>query len=175
MSLTAIVPGSRRVGCFRVPPVDSKIGITTSNHEPVNGIRGHEPTDFTTEFAQRCHPASQDVLGALRQRSHLGSRKSPTKKVLPTEQGLRRECASEQRGVGNHTQGRNRLDFVASPDTPWRPVTPHSPSFLFLARARQVGSGQHGSAQFLSHDNCVAVKVSTCQVERTQVTSHYPR
>jgi hypothetical protein len=26
-----------------------------------------------------------------------------------------------------------------SRDTPWRPVTPHSPSFLFLARARQVG------------------------------------
>jgi hypothetical protein len=51
----------------------------------VNGIRGHEPTDFTPEFAQRCHPDSQDVLGALRQRSHLGSRKSPTKKVPTTE------------------------------------------------------------------------------------------
>ena len=60
-----------------------------------------------------------------------------------------------------------------SRDTPWRRVTPHSPSFLFLARARQVGSGQRGSTQFLSHDNSVTVKVSTCQVERTQVTSHY--
>ena len=44
-----------------------------------------------------------------------------------------------------------------SRDTPRRPVTPHSPGFLFLARARQVSSGQRGSAQFLFHDSCVTV------------------
>ena len=55
MSLTAIMPGSRRVGCFRVPPVDGKIGISTSNHEPVDRIRGNESTDFTSKFLQSCH------------------------------------------------------------------------------------------------------------------------
>ena len=55
MSLTAIMPGSRRVGSFRVPPVDSKIGISTPNHEPVDGVGGNESTDFTSEFLERCH------------------------------------------------------------------------------------------------------------------------
>jgi hypothetical protein len=49
------MPGSRRVGRFSVLPMDGKIRISTSNHEPVDGIRGHESTDFTPEFPQRCH------------------------------------------------------------------------------------------------------------------------
>jgi len=40
------------LGCFRVPPVDGKIGISTSNHEPVEGVGGNESTDFTSKFLQ---------------------------------------------------------------------------------------------------------------------------
>ena len=61
-----------------------------------------------------------------------------------------------------------------SRDTPRRPVTPHSPGVLFLARARQVSSGQRGSAQPFSRQLRDCHKVSTCQVKRTQVTSHHP-
>src|SRR5439155_27031750 len=50
MSLSAIMPGPRGVGRFRVPPIDGKIGISTSNHEPVDGAGGYESTDFTSEF-----------------------------------------------------------------------------------------------------------------------------
>jgi hypothetical protein len=55
MSFTAVVPGSGRIGGFRIPPVDSKIGVSTSNHEPAGGIRSHESTNLTSEFLQRCH------------------------------------------------------------------------------------------------------------------------
>jgi hypothetical protein len=55
MSLSAIMAGPRGVGRFRVPPIDGKIGISTSNHEPVDRIRGNESTDFTSKFLQRCH------------------------------------------------------------------------------------------------------------------------
>src|SRR5450759_143587 len=44
------MPGSGRVGGFKIPPVNGKFGISTSNHEPVDGISGHESTDFTPEF-----------------------------------------------------------------------------------------------------------------------------
>jgi hypothetical protein len=33
-------------------------GSRTSNHEPVDGMSGHESTDFTSEFLQRCHALS---------------------------------------------------------------------------------------------------------------------
>jgi hypothetical protein len=49
------MPGTRRVGRFKIPPVDSKIGVTTSNHEPVDGVGGNESTDFTSEFLERRH------------------------------------------------------------------------------------------------------------------------
>src|SRR5258706_9562208 len=55
---TAVMPGSGRVGGFRIPPVHGKLGISTANHEPVVGIGGHESTDFTSEFLQRCHVLS---------------------------------------------------------------------------------------------------------------------
>ena len=58
MSFTAVMPGSGSVGSFRIPPVHGKIGISTSNHEPMDGIGGHQSTDFTPEFLQRCHALS---------------------------------------------------------------------------------------------------------------------
>ena len=39
-------------------PVNGKFGISTSNHEPVDGISGHESTDFTPEFLPCCHALS---------------------------------------------------------------------------------------------------------------------
>lgn len=32
-----------------------KFGLPTSDHEPVDGIRGDEPTNFTSEFLYGCH------------------------------------------------------------------------------------------------------------------------
>jgi hypothetical protein len=58
MSFTAAMPGSGRVGGFRIPTVHGKIGISTSDHEPMDGIGGNESTDFTSEFLQRCHALS---------------------------------------------------------------------------------------------------------------------
>jgi hypothetical protein len=58
MSFTAVMPGSGRVRGFRIPTVHGEIGISTSNHEPVDRIGGHESTDFTSEFLQRCHALS---------------------------------------------------------------------------------------------------------------------
>jgi hypothetical protein len=50
MSFAAVMPGSGSVGSFRIPTVHGKIGISTSNHEPVDGIGGNQSTDFTSEF-----------------------------------------------------------------------------------------------------------------------------
>jgi len=58
VSFTAVMPGSGGVGGFRVPPVHGEVGISTSNHEPVDAIGGNESTDFTPEFLQRCHEFS---------------------------------------------------------------------------------------------------------------------
>ena len=64
MTLTAVMPCSRRVGGFRIPPVHGKLGIPAPNHEPVGGITGHDSTDFTSEFLQRCHTLRfPDVIG----------------------------------------------------------------------------------------------------------------
>src|SRR5258708_1927088 len=55
MSFTAVMSGSSGVGGFRIPPVQGQIGISASNHEPVDGIGSNESTDFTPEFLHRCH------------------------------------------------------------------------------------------------------------------------
>src|SRR5271170_886340 len=67
------MPGSGRIGGFRIPPMHGKLGISTSNHEPVDGIRGHESTDFTSEFLQCCHALSSvyQRLVVLTSRSRL--------------------------------------------------------------------------------------------------------
>src|SRR5579863_1063798 len=52
MSFTAVMPGSGRIGGFRIPPAHSKLGISASNHEPVGGAGGHQSTDFTSKFLQ---------------------------------------------------------------------------------------------------------------------------
>jgi hypothetical protein len=55
MGFTAVMPGSGRSGGLRIPSVHGKLGISTSNHEPMDGIAGHDSTDFTSEFLERCH------------------------------------------------------------------------------------------------------------------------
>jgi hypothetical protein len=60
------MPGSRRVGCFRGPPVDGEIGISTSNHEPVDGVGGNESPDFTSELLERCHGLCSNSGSCLR-------------------------------------------------------------------------------------------------------------
>ena len=60
------MPGSRRVDCFRVPPVDGKIGISTSNHEPVDGVGGNESPDFTSELLEHCHGLCSNSGSCLR-------------------------------------------------------------------------------------------------------------
>jgi len=66
VGFTAVVPGSGRVGVFRTPSVHGKIGISTSNHEPVDGIAGNQSTDFTPEFLQRCHALLPYISGQSR-------------------------------------------------------------------------------------------------------------
>jgi hypothetical protein len=61
VSFAAVMPGSGRIGGFRIPAVHGEIGISTSNHEPVDGIGGNESTDFTPEFLQRCHALSSYI------------------------------------------------------------------------------------------------------------------
>jgi len=50
MSFAALMPGTGRVCAFRIPPVPGKIRVSTSNHQPVGGIRSHESTDLTPGF-----------------------------------------------------------------------------------------------------------------------------
>ena len=60
------MPSSGRVGGFKIPPVDGKIGISTSNYEPVDGAGGNESTDFTSEFLERCHGLCSNSGSCLR-------------------------------------------------------------------------------------------------------------
>src|ERR1700675_4055699 len=55
MGFAAVMPGTGRCGSLGTPSVHSKLGIPTSNHEPVHGCIGHDSTDFTSEFLLRCH------------------------------------------------------------------------------------------------------------------------
>ena len=50
VGLTAVVPGSGRIGGFGIPSVHRKLGISTLNHKPVGGIAGHDSTDFASEL-----------------------------------------------------------------------------------------------------------------------------
>jgi hypothetical protein len=105
MSLTAIMPGSRRVGCLRVPPVDSKIGISTSNHEPVDGVGGNESTDFTSKLLKRCHGCHSRISvlchlhSAIRPVADLVS-KSSVRRLVPSS----RNHAGEQRDPSSKPQ-----------------------------------------------------------------------
>jgi hypothetical protein len=55
MSFAAVMPGTGRACAFGIPTVYGKSRVSTSNHEPVGGIRSHDSTDLTPEFLQRCH------------------------------------------------------------------------------------------------------------------------
>jgi hypothetical protein len=72
MSFTAEMPGSGRVCAFRVPTVHGKIGVSTSNHEPVGGIRSHQSTDLTPEFLQ-CRHGSVPYI-SVASHAHLRSK-----------------------------------------------------------------------------------------------------
>jgi hypothetical protein len=78
VGFTAEVSGAARVRSLGSPAMNRELRIATLYDEPVNGMSIYDSANFTAVLAQRCHPDSQNVLGALRQRSHLGSRKSPT-------------------------------------------------------------------------------------------------
>jgi hypothetical protein len=49
------MPDFWRCGSLGIPSVHRKLGISTSNHAPVDGITGHDSTNFTSEFLQRSH------------------------------------------------------------------------------------------------------------------------
>jgi hypothetical protein len=55
VGFATIMPGSRGVGYLGVPPVHRKAGVSAMNDEPVDGITGHDATDFASEFLYRCH------------------------------------------------------------------------------------------------------------------------
>jgi hypothetical protein len=55
VSLATVMPGSGRCGSLRIPSEDGKLGVSASNHEPVDGIAGYRTTDFAAEFLQRRH------------------------------------------------------------------------------------------------------------------------
>jgi len=63
MSFTAVMSGSGRAGGFRIPPVHGKLGISTSNHEPVDGVSRHHTTNFTSKFLQRRHGSIPYISG----------------------------------------------------------------------------------------------------------------
>lgn len=58
MSFTAVMSCTRCIGGFRIPPVNGEIGISASNHEPVDRIGGNQSTNFAPEFLQHCHAFS---------------------------------------------------------------------------------------------------------------------
>jgi len=58
MRFAAVMPGSSSLGSLRSPSLHSEFGISTSNHEPVDGMVGHQSTDFTLKFLQRRHVRS---------------------------------------------------------------------------------------------------------------------
>lgn len=106
VSFTAVMPGSGRVGGFRIPPMHGKLGISTSNHEPVDGICGHASTDFTPEFLQRCHALSSvhQWLVTLTSRSRLVAdlvSESSVRRLVPSSryrEGGRHDPSSKPRG-----------------------------------------------------------------------------
>jgi hypothetical protein len=55
MGFTAVVSSPHCVGRFGVPAVYGKFSISTSNHEPVYGVTGHDSANFTSEFLFRRH------------------------------------------------------------------------------------------------------------------------
>jgi hypothetical protein len=66
VSLPAVMSGSGSLGSLRIPSLHGKLDISTSNHEPVDRITGHDSTDFTSELLQRRHVFSLPMLMAAR-------------------------------------------------------------------------------------------------------------
>lgn len=84
VSFTAVMPGSGGAGGFRIPPVHGKVGISTSNYEPVGGARGNESANFTPEFLQCCHAFCSVDSVILTQRLGLVAKLSATVVSSPT-------------------------------------------------------------------------------------------
>ena len=55
VGFATVMPGSGRRGRLRIPSLDGKLSLSTSNHEPVDRLIGHSATDFTSEFPQLRH------------------------------------------------------------------------------------------------------------------------
>ena len=87
MGFAAVMPGTGRCGSLGTPSVHSKLGIPTSNHEPVHGIIGHDSTDLTSEFLQSCHrlfpEACLAFISQLRRELNLVSTPS-TRRPVPS-------------------------------------------------------------------------------------------
>jgi len=79
VSFTAVMPGSGRVGGFRIPPMHGKLGISTSNHEPVDGIRGHESNGEYPSGSSSSSGYASTTAGAT---------------ILPPAFAFGRECGS---------------------------------------------------------------------------------
>jgi hypothetical protein len=62
VGLATVMPGSRGVGYLGAPPVHGKAGLSAMNDEPVDGITGHDATDFAPEFLYRCHAPAPALI-----------------------------------------------------------------------------------------------------------------
>ena len=84
---TAVMPRPSCIGCLRTPPMHGQIGISTSNHEPVDRRTRHGSTDLTSEFLQRCHrlfpEACLAFISQLRRELNLVSTPS-TRRPVPS-------------------------------------------------------------------------------------------
>jgi hypothetical protein len=86
VSLPAVMSGSDSLGSLRIPSLHGELGISTSNHEPVDRVTGHDSTDFASELLQRRHGFSLPMLIAARidnavearRRSGVNTVNSPT-------------------------------------------------------------------------------------------------
>jgi hypothetical protein len=48
--LTAEMAGRRAISRFQVPLMYGEFRVAALNHKPVDGIRGHDPTNLALEF-----------------------------------------------------------------------------------------------------------------------------
>ena len=115
MSCTAVMPCSGGIGSLGIPSVHGQVRISTSNHEPVNGIARHDSTDLTSEFPPGCHrlfsriawplDVTQSRLGANWASAPLVDEALRRRDGPPVEGG---NPASEglQGGMGLHLRGR---------------------------------------------------------------------
>jgi hypothetical protein len=74
VSFSAVVPGAGGVSDIGIPTEHGKVGIPTSDDEPVDGIASYDPADLTSVFLQSCH-------GFFRDPALLTSRSRPVRNL----------------------------------------------------------------------------------------------